>query len=178
MKNKTKFQKLFKACKACKHSKPTVEFYGQRCAAGKRGYKSDRIYTSSECKICFRARTRRNGTAYRRNNRDKCRKGVARANRRVREEVISKYGNLCRCCGETNSLFLSIDHINNDGASRRDEQGTGWGLCYWIKRNNYPDDFQILCMNCNTGKARNKGVCPHVTRISQIDQVQQVSTPS
>jgi hypothetical protein len=24
-------------------------------------------------------------------------------------------GNKCACCGETNPVFLSLDHINNDG---------------------------------------------------------------
>ena len=31
----------------------------------------------------------------------------------------------------------------------------------WIKRNNYPDGFQVLCWNCNSGKGANGGICPH-----------------
>jgi hypothetical protein len=31
----------------------------------------------------------------------------------------------------------------------------------YIIKNNYPDDFQILCANCNWGKQLNGGVCPH-----------------
>ena len=39
---------------------------------------------------------------------------------RVRREVFEAYGGfVCACCGETQPLFLSIDHINNDGAQER-----------------------------------------------------------
>ena len=31
----------------------------------------------------------------------------------------------------------------------------------WLKNNNFPEGFQVLCFNCNCGKARNKGICPH-----------------
>jgi hypothetical protein len=30
-----------------------------------------------------------------------------------------------------------------------------------IIRNGYPPDFEILCFNCNCGKAVNGGICPH-----------------
>jgi ABC-type uncharacterized transport system substrate-binding protein len=35
------------------------------------------------------------------------------------------------------------------------------GFYKWLARNGYPSGFQILCMNCNHGKSRNGGVCPH-----------------
>ena len=31
----------------------------------------------------------------------------------------------------------------------------------WLIRNNYPEGFQVLCYNCNLGKAHNNGICPH-----------------
>ncbi len=31
----------------------------------------------------------------------------------------------------------------------------------WLKANNFPPGFQTLCHNCNIGKHRNKGICPH-----------------
>lgn len=80
----------------------------------------------------------------------------------VKAEVFAAYGGYrCTCCGETEPLFLQIDHINNDGASHRRAIGGSSGLYRWLKRNNYPAGFQVLCANCNVGKQRNGGVCPH-----------------
>jgi len=83
--------------------------------------------------------------------------------RRYKLAAYSAYGGMiCACCGETMEAFLSIDHINNDGAEHR--KGVNRRNLYkWLKANNYPPGFQILCMNCNFGKARNGGVCPHKT---------------
>ena len=82
-----------------------------------------------------------------------------------RNIVINAYGGKCACCGETEPLFLEIDHINNDGNKHRAIIGTsGRIIIYWIIRNNFPADFQILCSNCNQGKRRNGGICPHSQR--------------
>ena len=58
---------------------------------------------------------------------------------------------------------MSIDHINNDGYKHREltNIGNGSTTYFWLIKNNFPDDFQILCMNCNHGKSRNNGICPH-----------------
>lgn len=85
--------------------------------------------------------------------------------RKLRDLVFEAYGGYkCACCGETEPLFLSIDHIYNDGNEMR-KDGThrrgGTAFYRWIKMTNYPPGFQVLCMNCNTGKHRNGGVCPH-----------------
>ncbi|HEC64216.1 MAG TPA: hypothetical protein ENI23_02860 [bacterium] len=85
-----------------------------------------------------------------------------RAVKKLRKEIIDHYGGKCACCGETVLVFLTVDHINNDGAKHRKEIGDGHVIYRWIKRNNFPIDmFQILCYNCNVGRARNNGVCPH-----------------
>jgi len=77
-------------------------------------------------------------------------------------DVIMVYGGYkCACCGETEPLFLTIDHINNDGNKHRKEISSGDGLYKWLKKHNYPEGFQVLCMNCNHGKRRNGGICPH-----------------
>lgn len=67
----------------------------------------------------------------------------------------------CSCCGENNLGFLTIDHINNDGAKDRRKHKSTWALFIWLKKNNYPEGYQILCYNCNMGRAYNDGVCPH-----------------
>jgi hypothetical protein len=65
----------------------------------------------------------------------------------------------CACCGESVLEFLSIDHINNDGALHRRQLGNK-NLYRWLAENHYPAGFQVLCYNCNRGKIYN-GVCPH-----------------
>jgi len=67
----------------------------------------------------------------------------------------------CACCGEKTFDFLCVDHVNNDGNEHRKTRGTGLGFYAWIIRNNFPGGLQILCMNCNWGKVRNGGMCPH-----------------
>lgn len=85
----------------------------------------------------------------------------------IRSDVYFHYGNKCSCCGETNSLFLTLDHVNNDGANHRrtlygETQKASWSSFYkWIIENDYPKSIQLLCANCNLGKARNNGICPH-----------------
>lgn len=82
--------------------------------------------------------------------------------KKIKDEVYNAYGGyVCACCGETESLFLTIDHINNDGSKQRKKLKSTASLYYWLKRNNFPIDYQVLCFNCNCGKARNKGICPH-----------------
>lgn len=78
--------------------------------------------------------------------------------------VLQKYGGKCSCCDENNPAFLTIDHINNDGAIWRKSNrnvSTGYGFYNWIIRNDYPKDLRIQCYNCNCGRFRNNGICPH-----------------
>jgi hypothetical protein len=58
---------------------------------------------------------------------------------------------------------LSIDHIDNNGHSHRQELGGGGGSLFyqWLINNDFPTGFQVLCMNCQFGKKHNNGVCPH-----------------
>jgi len=77
----------------------------------------------------------------------------------VKDEVFSNYGGYkCNCCGETTSEFLTIDHIHGGGKQHRKEIKIDFYL--WLKRNNFPDGFQVLCMNCQFGRKK-CGECPH-----------------
>lgn len=82
---------------------------------------------------------------------------------KTRDEVYQAYGGYrCVCCGEIEPLFLTIDHINNDGARHRKSLPSRYGgLYYWLIKKGFPKGYQVLCMNCNMGKYRNKGICPH-----------------
>ena len=84
---------------------------------------------------------------------------------RRREAVISHYSsgtNVCACCAEDEFDFLTIDHIYGGGNKHRREAKIGNGKTYqWLIKNNFPDGFQVLCWNCNCGRAKHKGICPH-----------------
>lgn len=87
-----------------------------------------------------------------------------RRNRRlVKVEVLTRYGGcFCVCCGESGIEFLTIDHMNNDGAEHRKKLGGGGIRLYpWLKKNGYPSGYQVLCYNCNIARHWNGGVCPH-----------------
>jgi len=75
------------------------------------------------------------------------------------EMIVAHYGGKCACCGETNHKFLTVDHINGGGHKHRKQISNK--IYRWLVLNNFPDGYQILCFNCNCGKNRNHGVCPH-----------------
>ena len=107
---------------------------------------------------------------WQRKNPEKRRQLNKRYRENLRFEMLCYYSNgtmKCACppCGETRYEFLTIDHINNDGAKHRKELGnkrlSGWKFYEWLRHNKYPEGYQVLCMNCNFGKRMNNGICPH-----------------
>lgn len=84
---------------------------------------------------------------------------------KLKDQVFDHYGRVCACCGETEESFLTIDHVNNDGAAHRkalgNRQGAGPRLYLDIIRRGFPADFEVACYNCNCGRAKTKGVCAH-----------------
>lgn len=86
----------------------------------------------------------------------------------------------CQCpgCDVTEFGFLTVDHIENNGRTHRKEKGVGSGGNFyrWLKRNNFPPGYQILCMNCNSGRGANGGICPHLKPVPRPeDLVQRVN---
>jgi len=80
-----------------------------------------------------------------------------------RTAIYNAYGNKCKCCGEDNPLFLTVDHVNSDGHLER-KQGkytSGSQFYNYVVKQGFPENYQLLCYNCNMGRARNMGVCPH-----------------
>lgn len=155
-----------KRCNTCKEDRPLTEYH-------KKGNAPDGL--SYKCKTCTRAY----GQSWERNNRERRkahsdawyaanreresvrRKAKLRAERR---EVIEAYGGRCSCCGEANLGFLTLDHVNSDGAAHRRELGVGRSslkVYRWAKANGYPESLQVLCINCNCGRQWNGGICPH-----------------
>ena len=80
-------------------------------------------------------------------------------NRRVKLEVLRHYSRDLKCarCGFNDVRALSIDHING-GGQRQVRSGVTM-LYHWLRRNNYPADFQVLCMNCQFIKREENKEC-------------------
>lgn len=86
---------------------------------------------------------------------------------KIKSQCFTHYGGnppKCACCGESQYEFLSIDHINNDGAKQRRELN-GMNIYLWLIKHDFPEGYQVLCMNCQFGKRINDGVCPHEKEI-------------
>lgn len=81
---------------------------------------------------------------------------LAFRNQVIQEEVLAAYGWACVCCQENRVEFLSIDHV--DG--HREGPRSGSPLYRWLKRNNFPTGFRVLCMTCNFAFGH-FGYCPH-----------------
>jgi len=95
-------------------------------------------------------------------NREKLIRVQGERREKLKVIVYDAYGGaICACCGETNMGFLSIDHINGITLTERALQMKSGSIYMWLKKHDYPEGYQILCFNCNLGRARNKGICPH-----------------
>lgn len=80
----------------------------------------------------------------------------------IRNEVISYYSKgtmKCECCEEKIERFLTIDSMLF--RSHKKVTGSGNRFYRWLKKNNYPNGYQVLCFNCNSGREANGGICPH-----------------
>jgi hypothetical protein len=74
----------------------------------------------------------------------------------------------CKCdCDDIRTL--QIDHIENNGATHRKDIGNG-NIYKWLKKNNYPSGYQILCANCNWKKHLNNIKIDKPTNIQKYRQ--------
>lgn len=79
---------------------------------------------------------------------------------RLRKRVFEMYGGAkCKCCGETEYDFLTLEHDNGGGCEHRRQLGNV-GILHWLRRQGYPAGYSVLCMNCNWG-SKNGKICPH-----------------
>lgn len=163
-------------CKTCKQSKPLSQFertdkfrewYRKECKACRLGERTEirKVSKGSSPEDIRRA------VEWNKNNPERRKKIALDHYYRLRHQAIEAYGGYkCACCGQTEPLFLTIDHIENDGAKHRASLGDWRGakMFRWLRDNGYPKGFQVLCMNCNHGKMRNNGVCPHQEGVTTI----------
>jgi len=91
------------------------------------------------------------------NNLEKSRERSREKDRKNKLEALKYYSitivPCCSRCGIIDTDVLTIDHINGGGNKHRRELG----ICSshfnrWLKKNDYPDGYQVLCFNCNVKK--------------------------
>lgn len=98
---------------------------------------------------------------------------IVAQNRRIKIETFNAYGGcLCSCCGENNLAFLTLDHVDNNGADHRRElfgkTNVGGSPFYRkLRKQGYPSGFRVLCFNCNVARGF-FGECPHVTQMKAL----------
>ncbi len=92
----------------------------------------------------------------------------------LKKEVLSHYcqpdSPNCVMCGENRLPCLTLDHINDDGAKERKELNMyGSNFYLWVKRNRYPERYQVLCWNCQYIK-RDKY---YLSRLEELKEVKE-----
>lgn len=97
-------------------------------------------------------------------------KDASAQNLALKLEVFTALGGqkcACPCgCKITAHEILTIDHI--DGwRKHHDKKLVGVALYRWLRRNNYPAGFRVLCMNCNFSHGH-FGYCPHELQTADI----------
>lgn len=137
-----------RTCKTCGETKPLKQFPLSDHQLG---------YRRHECHACYKARHNR----YYQERGYEYRERISRTYGPLRAGVLAHYGGRCSCCNETEPKFLTIEHLNGDGAALRTVHGKGRRFYRWLIEHGYPKDFAVLCFNCNVGKHLNGGVCPH-----------------
>lgn len=148
-------EKYRKECTKCHTVKSATAFHRY----GKTGY----LY--AVCSLCDSRLT----ASKKRSNLEKSNAQRRRHTQNLKAQAYAAYGGAkCACCGESRILFLTLDHVHNDGAEWRRKhfggnkgKGSGVATYEWCKRNGYPPIFQVLCWNCQQGKRFNGGICPH-----------------
>jgi hypothetical protein len=149
-----------KQCKVCKLILPISsfsQFYGKVCRSCRKDYNATR-YLENKSDILAKNKKWKIENAPRFHSQQKDYRTRKRAE--MKAEVLAHYDGRCDCCGETEILFLTIDHINGNGWEHRRMIGKT-DMWKWLYHNDYPDGFRILCYNCNAGRYHNGGVCPH-----------------
>lgn len=89
---------------------------------------------------------------------------------KLRQEAIAHYGGKCECCGESQYEFLAIDHKNNDGAAHRKSLNSGQRreIFSYLKKQGWPEEFRVLCHNCNCAIGF-YGYCPHSRTVTSTE---------
>ena len=58
----------------------------------------------------------------------------------------------CMCCNESEIDFQTIEHVRGKKNYPHDPRKGGNKLIAWLKNNNYPTGYEVLCYNCNCAR--------------------------
>lgn len=147
-KNKSKPDGLGDECKSCK--KITDKKYREKHINHIKKQKHNYYLQNTE-EIIERT------SQYSKDNRNKCNAWYKISKENLKNKVFSHYCEnaiiKCRHCGKDNIDILTLDHINNNGNEHRKQLFNkhigGYNFYQWVKKNNFPPDYQVLCHNCN-----------------------------
>jgi hypothetical protein len=92
-------------------------------------------------------------------SRQMSRERARKQNKKLVMDVLQHYGGTppkCAVCGLDDPDCLLIDHVNGNGTQDRKKHGGGYGLYRWLRKNNYPNGYQVLCGSCNLKKLRKR----------------------
>ena len=161
---------MIKTCSRCHKEKDQEKWHGRQCKECLHDYRCEwrsrsRVWLRDYRRDHSRSRDIERATKWNVDNAAKHREHCLDYYYRLQDEAVRAYGGYaCACCGETEPLFLTLDHVNNDGGKFRRETGFlhhGAKFYKWLKDHFFPPGYQVLCSNCNHGKHRNNGTCPH-----------------
>jgi len=115
-------------------------------------------------------------------NHEAYRETAKQRRRGLKREVVEAYsGGACECCNEREIEFLTIDHVLGNGAEHRRQlkEEKGWDVpassmagshfYLWLKQNNFPPGFRVLCQNCNSSYGH-FGYCPHQRKLQLVQE--------
>ena len=84
---------------------------------------------------------------YRAANPEHHREVSRRSKKKLKYSVFAMYGSECSICWFSDIRALTLDHIKNNGAEERKELGER-GVYRRAVEDHRPDEYRILCMNC------------------------------
>jgi hypothetical protein len=73
----------------------------------------------------------------------------------LRLEILNHYSEgtlVCKHCGFGDVRALDLDHMDNNGGDHRKaigRRGATYDIYAELKRNGFPEGYQVLCRNCN-----------------------------
>jgi len=117
----------------------------------KNWYPSSKIRRDYRCKSCQKNKGKIYYSEHRNDMLKKSLKSQKIRKIKLKFEIISHYSNNkmeCMKCGFKDMRALSIDHIHGGGRKHRKQLGIISNFYEWLKKNNYPEGYQVLCMNC------------------------------
>lgn len=122
-------------------------------------------------KICVQCKQEKEETLFPKsfngNFKNRCKACYSKRERmKMKLDMLNALGWKCSCCGEDHPLFLTLDHVKNDGARARDQYNEQQ-IYRLARREGWPKDrYQVLCMNCNFAKGHFLE-CPHKTGLTK-----------